>query len=127
MADGDSLYLISLQKIFPSTTSYLLPTGLLLYIILVVRNSHTYTITHTQELVDISHGVRRCDDDDDDDDSDDSDVLMGKKGSYHHKKDFQVVHPKSRQNEKSLSLSIPPDEQKEKKKASNVALLRLPT
>lgn len=24
MADGDSLYLISLQKIFPSTTSYLL-------------------------------------------------------------------------------------------------------
>lgn len=80
MADGDSLYLISLQKIFPSTTSYLLPTGLLLYIIVVVRNSHTYTITHTQELVDISHGVRRCDDDDDDDDdSDDSDVLMGEK------------------------------------------------
>lgn len=62
-------------------TVYLLPTGLLLYIIVVVRNSQTYTITHTQELVDISHGVRRCDDDDDDDDddSDDSDVLMGEK------------------------------------------------
>lgn len=66
--------------------SHLLPptywsTGLLLYIIVVVRNSHTYTITHTQELVDISHGVRQCDDDDDDDDddSDDSDVLMGEK------------------------------------------------
>lgn len=64
--------------------SHLLPTGLLVYyfyIIVVVRNSAKYTITHTQELVDISHGVRRCDDDDDDDDddSDDSDVMIGGK------------------------------------------------